>query len=47
MMIPENPAVKAPWLDNYGDVEKHLDYYTGTLAEAVEETDLTCQDMIS
>ena len=47
MMIPENPAVKTPWLDNYGDVEKHLDYYTGTLAEAVEETAKKHPDIIA
>ena len=38
MMIPQNPMVKTPWLDNYGEVEPHLDYYTGTLAGAVEES---------
>lgn len=29
--------VKAPWLKNYGDVPKTLDYYKGTMWEMVEE----------
>ena len=28
--------VKAPWLDNYGDVPKTLDYFDGTMWEMVE-----------
>ena len=29
--------VKAPWLDNYGDVPKTLEYYNGTMWEMVED----------
>lgn len=29
--------VKAPWLNNYGDVPKTLNYYNGTMWEMVEE----------
>ena len=47
MMIPQNPMVKAPWLDNYGDVPAHLDYYTGTLSGAVEETAKLYPDVIA
>ena len=28
---------KAPWLNNYGDVPKTLDYFKGTMWEMVEE----------
>ena len=38
MIIPKNPAVKAPWLSNYGDVPPTLDYFEGTLEEAMEES---------
>ena len=47
MMMPQNPGVKAPWLDNYGDVAPHLDYYTGTLAGAVEESAKLYPDVIA
>ena len=47
MMIPQNPMVKTPWLDNYGEVQPHLDYYTGTLAGAVEETAKQYPDVIA
>ncbi len=47
MMIPQNPGVKAPWLDNYGDVPAHLDYFTGTLAQAVEEVARQYPDIIA
>ncbi len=30
------PYVKTPWLDNYGDVPKNLEYYQGTMYGAVK-----------
>ena len=47
MMIPRPAAVKAPWLNNYGDVAPHLDYFTGTMAEAVEEAARQYPDVIA
>ena len=32
--MSEVAKVKAPWLDNYGDVPKTLDYFDGTMYEA-------------
>ena len=29
--------VKTPWIKNLGDVPAHLDYYQGTMYEAVEK----------
>jgi long-chain acyl-CoA synthetase len=31
------PAVRAPWLDHLGEVPAHLDYFDGTMFEAVEK----------
>ncbi|MCQ2448041.1 MAG: AMP-binding protein, partial [Oscillibacter sp.] len=35
-MNAEMTGVKAPWLNFYGEVPAHLDYFDGTLYEAVE-----------
>ena len=34
--MSENIKVKAPWLKNYGNVPHTLDYFDGTMFEAVE-----------
>lgn len=39
--------VKTPWLRNYGDVPATLEYYNGTMAEAMEETSERFPDYIA
>ena len=36
--MQENITAKAPWLKNMGDVPAHLDYFQGSIFEAVELT---------
>ncbi len=43
----DNIKVKAPWLDSYGDVPKTLEYFDGTLYEAVCKTAIEYPDFVA
>ena len=40
-------TVKTPWKDYLGDVPMHLDYFDGTMCEAIEKTAATYPDAIA
>ena len=40
-------TIKTPWKDYLGDVPMHLDYFDGTMCEAIEKTAATYPDAIA